>query len=81
MSPRLAVYVDGANIDIASKTAGIKIDYQRFKTFLGRNRQIVIANYYNSSSRDPAERAFYFRVQNAGFKLVLGPRKITGRAQ
>jgi len=29
----------------------------------------------------PAERAVYSRVQNAGFKLVLGPRKIPGQSQ
>jgi uncharacterized LabA/DUF88 family protein len=74
-SLRLAIYVDGANIDIASKAAGIGIDYVLFRAFLGGTRQIVIANYYNSKSHNPGEQAFYKRVQNAGFQMVLGPYK------
>jgi uncharacterized LabA/DUF88 family protein len=73
--PRLAIYVDGANIDRSSKAAGIHINYVRFRAFLGGNRQIVLANYYNSKSTDAGERAFYKRVENAGFALSLGPRK------
>ena len=80
-SPRLAIYIDGANIDIASKAVGIKIDYRKFKTFFVGNRRIAVANYYNSNSSDPAERAFYSSVEKAGFQLVLGTLKISGRQQ
>jgi len=79
--PRLAIFVDGANMDIGSRAAGIKIDYQKFRAFLGGTRLIVSANYYNSKSRNPAEMAFYHRVEEAGFTLVLGPRKIPGQRQ
>ena len=80
-SPRLAIFVDGANMDIGSKAAGIRINYQKFRAFLGGTRPVVFANYYNSKSGDPAEIAFYFRVEKAGFKLILGPRKVPGQSQ
>lgn len=79
--PRLAIYVDGANIDISSEAVGIRIDYVRFRAFLGGSRQIVLANYYNSKSTDPGERAFYKRVENAGFTLSLGPIKRPNQPQ
>jgi uncharacterized LabA/DUF88 family protein len=79
--PRLAIYVDGANLDIASEAAGIHIDYVRLRAFLGGNRQIVLANYYNSKSTDPGERAFYKRVETAGFMLTLGPTKRPNQPQ
>lgn len=80
-SLRLAIYVDGANIDIASKAAGIGIDYARFRAFLGGTRQIAIANYYNSKSTSDGERAFYKHVESAGFKLTLGPYKRENQPQ
>jgi len=80
-SPRVAIFVDGANMDMAAKAANIKIDYEKFRAFLAGARPIVSANYYNNKSRDPAEVAFYLRVESAGFTLVLGPRKIPGQRQ
>ena len=74
-SLRLAMYLDGANIDMASKAAGIGIDYVRFRTFLGGTRQIAIAKYYNSNPTSDGERAFYARVRAAGFEVWLGPYK------
>lgn len=79
--PRLAIYVDGANVDIASEAAGIHIDYVCLRAFLGGNRQIVLANYYNSKSTDPGERAFYKRVEGAGFMLTLGPKERPNQPQ
>ena len=79
--PKLAVYVDGANIDMASEAVGIHVNYARLRAFLGGSRQIVLANYYNSKSTDPGDRAFYAQVQNAGFTLILGPTKRQNRPQ
>lgn len=79
--PKLAIYVDGANIDISSKVVGIHIDYARLRAFLGGKRQIALTNYYNSKSIDPGEQAFYKRVENAGFTLSLGPRKRQNKPQ
>jgi uncharacterized LabA/DUF88 family protein len=78
---RLAIYVDGANIDRASDELGIKIKYSRFKTFLTGTRTLAFANYYNSESSDPGERAFYHRLETLGFNVKLGPAIIEGRSQ
>jgi uncharacterized LabA/DUF88 family protein len=81
ISPKVAIFVDGANVDIASKTARIGINYVLLKIFLAKARPIAIANYYNSKAKDVAERAFYAQVENADFQLVCGPRKTENRSQ
>ena len=80
-SPRLAIFVDGANVDRASKDTGIKINYGRFRAFLAGNRAIAFANYYNSKSGDLGDQAFYSRLQTIGYRVVLGPKKVQGRSQ
>ena len=42
---------------------------------------IVLANYYNSKPSELGELAFYSRLQNLGYKLVLGPKKVQDRSQ
>ena len=79
--PRLAIYVDGANIDRASDELGIKIKYSRFKTFLTGTRTLAFANYYNSHSSDLGDRAFYHRLETLGYNVILGPAIIVGRSQ
>lgn len=78
---RLAIFVDGANMDRASEEIGIRINYGRFRAFLAGNRAVVLANYYNSKASDLGELAFYSRLQVVGYKLVLGPKKIPDRSQ
>ncbi|MCJ7456195.1 NYN domain-containing protein [Candidatus Bathyarchaeota archaeon] len=80
-APRLAIFVDGANIDRASKDMGIRINYRRLKAFLAGNRVVVLANYYNSKSSELGELAFYSRLQILGYKLVLGPKKVQDHPQ
>jgi uncharacterized protein (TIGR00288 family) len=80
-SPRLAIFVDGANMDRASEEMGIRINYARFRAFLAGNRAIVFANYYNSKPSDLGELAFYSRLQTVGYKLVLGPKIVPDRSQ
>jgi uncharacterized LabA/DUF88 family protein len=79
--PRLAIYVDGANIDRGSEQIGAKIKYARFKTFLTGTRTLVFANYYNSKSSDPGDQAFYNRLRTIGYNVILGPKKVEGRPQ
>jgi uncharacterized LabA/DUF88 family protein len=81
MPPRLAIFIDGANMDRASDALGMKINYSRFRTFLTGNRTTVAANYYNSKSSDAGDLAFYSRLRWLGFTVILGPKKVPGRSQ
>jgi uncharacterized LabA/DUF88 family protein len=80
-STRVAIFVDGANVDRASELSRIPVNYVLLKVFLARNRTVTTANYYNSKPKDLAEAAFYARVESAGFQLVFGPKKIRNRPQ
>ncbi len=71
--PRLAIFIDGANIDTPARDAFIRINYPRFRAYLVGNRNLVLANYYESETSHGGKRAFYRAVQRAGFNLVLGP--------
>jgi uncharacterized LabA/DUF88 family protein len=72
-SVRLAIYVDGANIDTPARAKSIRINYKRFYTYLVGSRNAVLANFYESYTSNLGKRAFYEDVKKAGFKLVLGP--------
>jgi len=78
--PKIAIFVDGANVDISSRNS-FAINYVLLKIFLAHGRNVAVANYYNSAPNDLAESSFYARVNSAGFDLVCGPRKISGRGQ
>jgi uncharacterized LabA/DUF88 family protein len=78
---RLAIYIDGANVDKASEQLGIRINYTKFRMFLAGRRPVAFANYYNSRSSDIAEKAFYSRLETIGYKVILGPYKIQGESQ
>lgn len=80
-SAKVAIFVDGANVDISSTRSKIRINYVLLKIFLAKERTAVLANYYNSAPKDLAESAFYTRVGSAGFDLVYGPKKREGRPQ
>jgi uncharacterized LabA/DUF88 family protein len=70
---RVAIYVDGANIDTPARESGIRINYVRFLSYLVGVRQLVTANFYESWSANLGKRAFYSDVRKAGFKVILGP--------
>jgi uncharacterized LabA/DUF88 family protein len=72
--PRLAIYIDGANIDTPARESHIRINYVRFRSYLVGARQLVTANFYESWTANLGKRAFYSDVRKAGFKVVLGPR-------
>jgi uncharacterized LabA/DUF88 family protein len=74
--PRLAIYVDGANIDMPAREAHIRINYARFLAYLVGNRRPVLANFYESETSRDGKRGFYKAVQRAGFRLVLGPEPL-----
>ena len=74
--PRLAIFIDGANIDAPAREASIRINYVRFHTYLVGARNAILANYYESKTPHPGKKAFYEDVKRAGFKLVLGPKCI-----
>lgn len=78
---RLAIYVDGANLDKASANRGIRIKYDRLKNFLSGSRKVVKACYYNSKSTKKGDIAFYKRVREAKFDVILGPYSIPSRKQ
>jgi uncharacterized LabA/DUF88 family protein len=78
---RLAIFVDGANMDRASDELGIRINYSRFRTFLAGNRVTVSADYYNSRSSNLGDLAFYSRLRTIGYRVILGPKKVPGRSQ
>jgi uncharacterized LabA/DUF88 family protein len=73
ISPRLAIFIDGANIDAPAREAFIRINYVRFYAYLVGTRNAALANYYESYTSNLGKRAFYEYVKKAGFKLFLGP--------
>src|SRR4030042_3332923 len=73
MVARLAIYIDGANIDTPARGASIRINYTRFYTYLVDKRNVILANYYDSKTNHPGKKAFYGKVKAAGFKVILGP--------
>jgi len=81
ISPKIGIFIDGANVDISSTRSKIRINYVLLKIFLTGGRTAVLANYYNSAPKDLAESSFYTRVGSAGFDLVYGPKKREGRPQ
>ena len=80
-SPKIAIFIDGANVDIASTRSKIRINYVLLKVFLASGRTAVLANYYNSAPKNLAEASFYTQVESAGFNLVYGPKKWPNRPQ
>src|SRR3990172_5944304 len=80
-SPKIGIFVDGANVDISSKRSKFRTNYVLLKIFLASSRTTVLANYYNSAPKDLAERSFYTKVGSAGSDLIYGPKKRPGRGQ
>ena len=78
-SPRLAIFIDGANIDAPAREAFIRINYVRFHAYLVGARNAILANYYESYTYHLGKRALYKKVEKAGFKLVLGPEVHFGK--
>jgi uncharacterized LabA/DUF88 family protein len=81
LNPRLAIFVDGANIDRGSEDLGCKINYTNFKSYLADGRRLMFSNYYHSDSHDPAERAFFERLKRIGYNVWLGPKTTPGGQQ
>jgi uncharacterized LabA/DUF88 family protein len=77
--PRLAIFIDGANIDAPARESSIRINYVRFHAYLVGTRNEVLANYYESKTPHLGKRAFYADVKKAGFNLVLGPEVRFGK--
>jgi len=73
MVPRLAIFVDGANIDTPAREASIHINYVRFHAYLAGTRKVILANYYDSKTSHPGKKAFYQDVRKARFNVILGP--------
>ncbi|MGD0424685.1 MAG: NYN domain-containing protein [Candidatus Bathyarchaeia archaeon] len=71
--PRLAIFVDGANIDTPAREANLRINYARFRAYLVGSRNLVSATFYESRTANLGKRAFYSDVKKAGFVLKLGP--------
>jgi uncharacterized LabA/DUF88 family protein len=78
-SSRLAIFIDGANIDAPARQASIRINYVRFHAYLVGTRNAILANYYESKTSHPGKKAFYEAVKKAGFKVVLGPVAYFGK--
>jgi uncharacterized LabA/DUF88 family protein len=77
--PRLAIFIDGANIDTPARESSIRINYVRFHAYLVGTRNVIIANYYESKTSHLGKKAFYADVEKAGFNLVLGPKVRFGK--
>jgi len=71
--PRLAIFIDGANIDTPAREASIRINYVRFHAYLAGTRNVILANYYDSKTHHLGKNAFYKNVGEAGFNVILGP--------
>jgi uncharacterized LabA/DUF88 family protein len=81
ISPKIAIFVDGANIDTPARELGLRIDYVRLLSYLVGTRDRVSANFYESWSANLGKRAFYSDVRKAGFKVILGPAILYGDKQ
>ncbi len=78
-APRLAIFIDGANIDTPARASSIRINYVRFHAYLVGTRNVILANYYDSKTSHPGKKAFYADVVEAGFNLILGPEVRFGK--
>ena len=80
-SARLAIYIDGANMEHSAEELGFRIDYTRFKKFLVGTRTLAFVNYYNGYSTDVGRQVFYHKLETFGFSVELGPPRQVGLPQ
>lgn len=68
---RYCIYIDGANLNQASKNEGILIDYNKLKSFLYKNRNIQELYYYDTTLKLPRQMRFHSKLSQFGYTLKL----------
>lgn len=75
---RLGVFIDGANLHVATKSIEFDIDYKKLLSFFADNSQLVRAAYYTAVSDDPDHAGIKPLIDwlaYNGYVLVTKPAK------
>jgi len=75
---RIAIFVDGANMDGACRDAGYRIDYFRVGRFLRGNASFRAAYYYvaDFTAQDPMQNRFLDFLAHSGYIVRKKPVKV-----
>lgn len=75
---RIALFVDGANMDGACRAAGYFVDYGKARKFFQASGSCYAAFYYTAdfSAQDPLQQRFLDYLSHAGFIIRRKPLKV-----
>ena len=62
-------FIDGQNLHLGIQELGWKVDWRRFRVYLGEHYGVLRAYYFVGYI--PDNQALYARLQNAGYTLVF----------
>jgi uncharacterized LabA/DUF88 family protein len=77
-SDRVALFIDGANMDGASRSAGYFVDYRRARDFFLGPATFYAAFYYvaDFTATDPLQQRFFDFLSHAGYIVRRRPVKV-----
>jgi uncharacterized LabA/DUF88 family protein len=69
--PKIAIFIDEANIYHSQKTLGWKVDYLKLKKYFEQQGQITVLNFYTSFLKENGPQNERFEIlSNNGFTII-----------
>ncbi|HEY4524886.1 MAG TPA: NYN domain-containing protein, partial [Candidatus Paceibacterota bacterium] len=73
---RVAIFIDGANIESAIRHMNARVDYKNLYQSFGGNNEISFAGFYQAYFRTEGQERFFGRLKHLGYSLITKPLKI-----
>ena len=81
---RVGVFIDGSNMLWGSRASGIRIDWEKMKTYLKTRFNLVMLNYYAGEDDTPKpehiqrslnQKKFHKKLEKIGYYVIRKPLK------
>ena len=81
---RVGVFIDGSNMLWGSRASGIRIDWEKMRTYLKNRFNVVVLNFYAGEDNSPKpehlqrslnQKKFHRKLEKLGYSLIRKPLK------
>ena len=73
---RVAIFIDGANVEASLRHMSARIDYQELLSAFGGKEAVSRAGFYKVDFQHKGQGQFFTRLKKLGYRLITKPLKI-----
>ena len=75
---RIAIFIDGANVESSLQRMGARFDYMKLLACFGKER-VAYAGYYQADFSHKGQGGFFTKLKKIGYHLITKPVKVIER--